>query len=203
MNVICYVDGFNLYYGLRSSGFRRYYWLDLWALAERFLKENQTLVEVVYCTTKVKQDRPAQRRQLTYIDALQARRPCMKVVYGHYLAKKMTCFECGHSYRLHEEKMTDVNIACHLLTDAMDDRFDVALVMSGDSDLVPPVRIVRKRWPQKRVIAVFPPKRRSDALKRAADGHTWIGQDKLRKSMLPEYVEVAAGKTLKRPETWK
>lgn len=39
--------------------------------------------------------------------------------------------------------MTDVNIACHLLADAMDGRFGVALLMSGDSDLVPPVRIIR------------------------------------------------------------
>ena len=27
--VSVYVDGFNLYYGLRSRGWRRYYWLDL------------------------------------------------------------------------------------------------------------------------------------------------------------------------------
>ena len=29
--VAVYVDGFNLYYGLRSKGWRRYYWLDLHA----------------------------------------------------------------------------------------------------------------------------------------------------------------------------
>ena len=31
MNVICDIDGFNLYHGLRSKGWKKYYWLDLWA----------------------------------------------------------------------------------------------------------------------------------------------------------------------------
>lgn len=28
MNAICYIDGFNLYHGLRSKGWRKYYWLE-------------------------------------------------------------------------------------------------------------------------------------------------------------------------------
>ena len=31
--VVAYVDGFNLYFGLRSKGWKKYYWLDLCALA--------------------------------------------------------------------------------------------------------------------------------------------------------------------------
>ena len=30
--VAAYVDGFNLYYGLKSKGWRRFYWLDIRAL---------------------------------------------------------------------------------------------------------------------------------------------------------------------------
>ncbi len=202
MNVICYIDGFNLYHGLRSKGWRRYYWLDLWALAERFLKPGQTLVEVVYCTTLIKGDPDGQQRQLTFIDALKAHRPGIKVVYGHYLAKDQRCFNCGNTYTRHEEKMTDVNIACHMLTDAMDCRFDVAFVLSGDSDLVPPVRTVRERWPAKRVLALFPPDRKSDALRRAANGQKWISEADLRQSQLPGVVQLADGKSAARPAEW-
>lgn len=202
MNVICYIDGFNLYHGLRSKGWRRYYWLDLWALAERFLKRGQTLVEVVYCTTLIKNDPPGQQRQLTFIDALKAHRPGLKVVYGHYLAKPMQCFNCGNTYIRHEEKMTDVNVACHLLTDAMDNRFDVALVVSGDSDLVPPVTTVRQRWPQKRLIAIFPPNRKSDALRRAVNGQKWISAADVRQSQLPGNVSLADGRSAVRPAEW-
>ena len=203
MNVICYIDGFNLYHGLRSKGWRKYYWLDVWALAERFLRGEQTLVEVVYFTARVKQDPPAQQRQMTYIDAMRATRPGVKVVYGHYLAKRMECFNCGNTYTRHEEKMTDVNIACHLLTDAMDGRFDVALLMSGDSDLVPPVRVIRERWPNKRVIAIFPPNRKSDALRRTVHGQKWIAEADLRQSLLPTEVQVAQGKIVTRPANWR
>ena len=41
--------------------------------------------------------------------------------------------------------MTDVNIATAMLTDAYRDRFDTALLVSADSDLVPPVRAARMR----------------------------------------------------------
>jgi hypothetical protein len=40
-----------------------------------------------------------------------------------------------------EEKGSDVNLACHLLLDAFQDKFDVAAVLSNDSDLVEPMRI--------------------------------------------------------------
>jgi hypothetical protein len=41
-----------------------------------------------------------------------------------------------------EEKGSDVNLACHLLLDAFQGNFDVAAVLSNDSDLVEPIRIV-------------------------------------------------------------
>lgn len=40
-----------------------------------------------------------------------------------------------------EEKGSDVNLACHLLLDAFQNKFDVAAVLSNDSDLVEPIRI--------------------------------------------------------------
>ena len=49
--VAAYIDGFNLYYGLRSKGWRRYYWLDLRRLVERLLRRGQQLVAVRYFTT--------------------------------------------------------------------------------------------------------------------------------------------------------
>lgn len=48
----------------------------------------------------------------------------------------------------YEEKMTDVNIAVELLGDAQDDAFDTAIIISGDSDLTPPVRATLSRYPE-------------------------------------------------------
>nr|VFJ52675.1 MAG: NYN domain-containing protein [Candidatus Kentron sp. DK] len=58
--------------------------------------------------------------------------------------------------------MTDVNIAAQLLCDAYDDHFDTALILSGDSDLNTPVKIILTRFPDKKVIVVFPPRSLSD-----------------------------------------
>lgn len=41
-----------------------------------------------------------------------------------------------------EEKGSDVNLAAHLLNDAWKSDFDAALVISNDTDLVTPIRMV-------------------------------------------------------------
>ena len=71
--VAVYVDGFNLFYGLRSKGWRRYYWLDVHRLAENLLRPGQTLAAVRYFTARIFSDprdpgKPA--RQNAYLDAL-------------------------------------------------------------------------------------------------------------------------------------
>ena len=53
--------------------------------------------------------------------------------------------------------MTDVNISVELMTDASQNRFDVALLISADSDLVGPIEAVQRLFPAKRVMAIFPP----------------------------------------------
>ena len=42
-----------------------------------------------------------------------------------------------------EEKGSDVNIAAHLINDGHKGRFQVAILLSNDSDLVEPVKLVR------------------------------------------------------------
>jgi len=49
--VIAYVDGFNLYFGLRESHLKRFYWLNIKALAQNLLKGNQQLIFTKYFTT--------------------------------------------------------------------------------------------------------------------------------------------------------
>jgi uncharacterized LabA/DUF88 family protein len=200
--VIAYIDGFNLYFGLRSRGWKRYYWLDLHKVAQFLLKPGQTLVTTKYFTAKVKSPPDKQRRQITYLEALGTLAD-FHIYYGHYLADKITCRNCGHTYMTHHEKMTDVNIAVELLTDAFQDRFDVALLISADGDLVGPVKRVKQLFPHKRVVVVFPPRRRSNALKNVADACLHISQTVLAKSVLADQVTKADGFVLQRPSSWR
>jgi uncharacterized LabA/DUF88 family protein len=199
--VIAYIDGYNLYYGLRDQGWKRFYWLNLQKLAEQFLKPNQTLVETKYFTTIVKYPDDKRLRQQVFLEALQTL-PNLSVFYGHFLSDPVTCHQCGHTYTTHHEKMTDVNISVELMKDAFQDRFDVAFLISADSDLVSPVRTVQQLFPKKKLISIFPPGRFSSALKRISAGTLRIGHVNLSKSLFPERVN-KNGIALDRPNRWR
>ncbi|MGH3979182.1 MAG: NYN domain-containing protein [Pseudonocardiaceae bacterium] len=97
----------------------------------------------------------------------------------------------------------DVNLALAMLEDAALDRYDMALLISADSDLCPAVRSVRRVRPDAAVIAAFPPGRSSKELRQAASGTVVIGHDKIRRAQLPEVVHTAGGVRLRRPAYWR
>lgn len=199
--VVAYIDGYNLYYGLRDEQLKRFYWLNLQKLSQQFLKPGQMLVETKYFTTIVKFPDDKRRRQQVFLEALQTL-PNFTIYYGHFLSDGLTCRNCGYSYTTHHEKMTDVNIAVELLKDAFQDRFDRAFLISADSDLVSPIRTVQQLFPEKKVISIFPPGRFSSALKTTSAGTLRIGRTELAKSVFPD--EVAKdGIVLKRPKSWR
>ena len=202
--VIMYVDGFNLFYGLRAKGWRRYYWLDLRRLAENLLRPGQQLEAVRYFTARIEadpRDPGNQRRQNAYLEAL-ATIPDIHIHYGYFQSKSQQCYRCGTTWQTYEEKMTDVNIAVELLRDAQDDAFDTAILMSGDGDLAGPLLAVRERYPAKSVVVAFPPKRRSIAMTDAATTYFTVGRGRLHNSQLPPIVVREDGFGLTRPTTW-
>ena len=203
--VTVYIDGFNLYYGLRAAGWRRYYWLDLRRLCEKLLRPGQGLAAVRYFTAVVypepgDPDKPL--RQNTYLEAL-ATLPDLHIHYGYHMAREQRCLKCGATWQTYEEKMTDVNLAVELLGDAQDNTFDTAIVVSGDGDLASPVRAVRERYPSKRVVVAFPPRRHSAGLRSVATASFPIGRDAFRDSQLPDTVIKADGYSLTRPQRWR
>ena len=202
--VAVYIDGFNLYYGLRSKGWRRYYWLDLRRMAESLLRSGQELVIVRYFTTRISpdtRDPDKAARQNTFLEALATLRD-LQIHYGKYMPKMQTCLNCGATWRTYEEKMTDVNIAVELLRDVHDDTFDIAIIVSGDSDLTGPVTAVRNRYSNKQVIVAFPPDRVSKQLRQVATASLVIGRKRLADSLLPDRVTRSDGHVLRRPPSW-
>ncbi len=203
--VMVYIDGFNLYFGLKARGWRRFYWLNPQLLARNLLKPRQKLVCVKYFTARISAHPKGpgkQKRQATWLEALETL-PETRVFYGHYLPKEQRCFNCGATWISHEEKMTDVNIAVELLRDAFDDHFDTALVVSADSDLAPPIEAVLTMFPRKRVIVICPPERQSKKLETVATAMFRLGRKMLQDSQLPDEYTKPDGYMLKRPESWR
>ena len=164
-------------------------------------RPHQQLELVRYFTARVRGDPEAAEDQAVYIDALQAR-GSVEIEYGYFLTTSVRCRKCGFVRSKHEEKRTDVNMAVRLLEDAFDDRFDLAIVVSADSDLVAPIEAVRRRFGDKRVMAVFPPRRRSAQLRRAADATCHLSGPVIRSSRLPDPVVTPAGVELRAPRGW-
>ena len=54
-----------------------------------------------------------------------------------------------------EEKGSDVNLATYLLVDAFDDEYETAVVVTNDSDLAEPIRLVRQKF-KKKVLVLHP-----------------------------------------------
>jgi len=114
--VIAYVDGFNLYFGLKNAGFKRLYWLDVAALAGNLLKPGQTLAATRYFTARIRdngRNTADRKRQGDYLEALGLSGTSIQL--GHYLEKQRSCRKCHAAWTDYEEKMTDVNIAIQLL----------------------------------------------------------------------------------------
>lgn len=200
--VVAYIDGFNLYFGLRSKDWRRYYWLDLQKMVQNLLKPNQVLDCTKYFTARISGPPDKQKRQTTYIEALETL-PNFQTFYGKYQNISRTCRRCDYLEAVPIEKMTDVNIAVELLSDAFRDLYDAAYLISADSDLVPVIASMRSLFPQKRVIVAFPPGRYSRDLANKALFSLIIGRRTIAKSLFPPEIVKANGFILKRPELWK
>ncbi len=202
--VAVYVDGLNLYYGLKSRGWRRFYWLDVQQLAGMLLRPGQSLSIVRYFTARFlpqAHDPSQHTRQETYLQAL-ATRPVLTIQYGHHLPKTGACQQCGATWTTFEEKMTDVNIAVALLRDAQLNAFDTAILISADSDLTGPIDTVLREHPGKRVVVAFPPNRTSGRLRSCATAAFTLGRALISSSQLPPQVVKPDGHVLTKPPRW-
>jgi len=149
--VIVYVDGFNLYFGLKDRGWRHLYWLNIRKFGENLVKPCQSLVGVKYFTSRITTQNEKRRRQAVFLEALEAT-DGIEVFFGKYNANEVICRNCSHIRIQYQEKMTDVNIATQMMVDAFQNKFDAAILVSGDSDLHSPIKAIKSVFPEKRIV---------------------------------------------------
>ncbi len=162
---IVYVDGFNLYY--RRLKDTPYKWLDLYKLFTLALPKND-VVAVKYYTANVSAhiDPAAPLRQQIYLDALETLEPLVQIIKGNFMsspkfmpvilnakgepefrpvatASAVTPTPTLVRVMKTEEKGSDVNLGAHLVFDACQGACDVSVVVTNDTDLVEPIRLVR------------------------------------------------------------
>ena len=150
MKTIVYVDGFNLYYGAVKG--TPYKWLNILMLCKLLLPKNK-ITKIKYFTAPVTarpNDPDQPNRQQLLFRALQTI-PGLEIIYGHFLSHEISMPLAypvpGGPKTVRviktEEKGSDVHIAAHMINDGYKGRYQVAILVSNDSDLVEPVKIVR------------------------------------------------------------
>ena len=136
MKTILYIDGFNLFYSaVKGTPLR---WLNPVALIERAFPRNQ-IIRTKYFTAKVSAlasnpDQPI--RQAILWRALRTL-PNLEIIEGDFRTRKVMAAVVSPPPNFievfkTEEKGSDVNLAAHLLMDGFRDRYECAIVVSGD-----------------------------------------------------------------------
>lgn len=207
-----YIDGFNLFYGALKGTPHR--WLDLEAICAKLLPpERHQLHRIRYFTAKVSarpDDLQAPIRQETYLRAL-ATLPTVSVHLGHFLTKptRMPLARPASSgpktveVIKTEEKGSDVNLATYLVADAFRGDADCFVVISNDSDLTEPMRVVHHELGLRvGLVNPHPPNKRSYALLSCKP--TFFKQLRpaaLAASQLPQQLRDAQG-AITKPASW-
>lgn len=218
MRTNVYIDGFNLYYRLLKDN-PKFKWLNLKTLAAAVLQPQNAVQTVRYYTARIsgRFDPTAPARQQIYLDALQSL-PEITIHLGNFLVSKPWA-GLVHPPQMRggtippfippypevvkvwktEEKGSDVNLASHLIHDACLGRFDVAAVLSNDTDLVEPIRIVTRELGLP-VGLLCPTPKPADGLAQVASFIRHIRAQHLQAAQFPDTIP---GSTITRPAAWQ
>ena len=211
--VTFYIDGFNFYYGLKRTKkahpqWGNYYWIDIVKLCESFLSDEQQLEKVVYFTASpLNPEKDSRQSAFLYANAL-INEGRFEIVRGKYLEKTIVCPYCKAAISRPEEKKTDVNISVRMMADCVLDRTDTIVLVSADSDLVPPLEFIQQHYTNKRIKIYFPPSNFSADLRDNMTHHSGKpvlmlkNEHRFQRAIMPDVVE-KDGHRYEIPEKWK
>ena len=160
-------------------------------------------------------DQNAVERQNVYLQAVNAFGD-VEVVYGIYNKRRCylpamnpecrTCEASGEKELVHvmkfEEKRTDVNLATQMLHDAYATDVESFALISGDSDFIAPLDLIRHEIGKQ--VVVFNPKERRSDLSNHASYYKDIPRGLPMQCQLPDEISVGThGNFIHRPTAWR
>ncbi|WP_309086419.1 NYN domain-containing protein [Chelativorans sp.] len=183
-----YVDGFNLYHAVKDLNEPFLKWCNLWRLGEIIIpSKSEKLVKVVFCSAYYPGDQAKRWRHDQLMNALHI--AGVECVLGHYIHEEWVCRECSSPWQKPTEKASDLNLGLSLITDAWNDVFDRAYLLTADSDQTATARFLHESFPKKSLITVAPPGRNFSAnIERFAAGRIALSREHLERSVFPATV---------------
>ena len=198
-----FIDGFNVYHAIDNARLKKYKWLNYWALSEKFLRGKDRVVGVLYFTaySPWSEDKRTRHKRLISANVDTG----VRVILGVFRKTTKKCGICNEQYQTYEEKRTDVNIAVHLFGNAQKDNYDKAVIVSGDSDLIPAITSITDVFPNKQFSLVIPIGRRARELQRIVGNESSMRMKDihLETSQFPDKFTQRNGLVLERPIEWR
>ncbi len=211
--IAAFIDGFNVYHSLNARpALRHLKWVNYRKLCHVALgpdgqkdgaedpAQEVDLRDVLYFTTYHPTNQQKRARHERFIRALAT--VGVEMIPGSFKVHTHVCYECGSYYDDLDEKKTDVNIATKCVEYAARDRLDTALLVTGDTDQVPLVHLMRKLFPGKVIGVLFPMDRINRELRNACDFSKRLNRWHFEVSQLPERIHLPGGSELVRPIEW-
>lgn len=199
--VYAFIDGFNFYHAVDYPyTYRKFKWMNLKKLVGCYVLGSDTLEGIEYFTTLATWDAGKVARHRLFIRANEEQG--VVVTYGEFKRKERYCGLCNRKFWSREEKQTDVNIALKLLELAVQERYDKAIIVSGDTDLIPAIKAVHRTFPNKKIGVVIPIGRASEDFKNQADFHHKMKLRHLISSRFDDDHKMSDGSIITCPPTW-
>lgn len=182
MRVCVFIDGSNFYYACKENlGGRTD--VNMGSFAAFLVGPARDLIRTYYytCALPPDHDDPSRQAQQRFFTALQ-RVPYTELRLGKLVKRENQCEACGDKRSRYQEKGVDMRIGVDMLAAASKGLYDVAILVSGDGDLVEAVKAVKDLG--KHVELATFPKGRSDELAAAADVLTVLNSGEMKPLLL-------------------
>ncbi len=216
-NRTCFiVDGFNLYHSLvdlqkaLGKGCPPVKWLDIDKLCRSHIsiagrlsgipdKAELSLIHYFSASPTHRSQDHVNRHSL-YTACLEA--TGVVVQLGRFKKKDVYCGKCHRYFTAHEEKESDVAIAGKLFEACYSDECDTVVMITGDTDLVPAVKLCKRLFPSKKIIFGFPFQRKNKELEKVADGSFVMKADSIKNAQFPNPFTFSEGVEVEMPTGW-
>ena len=223
MKRVCvYIDGFNVFHAIKKAFGKKYFWLNYKQLAREYLQHWEILEQVYYFSAFFYSDAEGVKRHKEYVRALQKKG--IKIILGNYQERdakfdkkrnpinsvsywKDTQTEKSEiqklpvpdilAYNKFEEKRTDVNMAIQIVIDGLLDKYDKAIIITGDSDIAPAIEAV-KRLKGKEFVSVVPIWWKGRTISHVCWSKIEMKESHLSNAQFPEIMG-----TIEKPEWWE
>ena len=221
LRAIAFVDGFNLFHALKKCDLRDR-WCNIRKLIENKIQDKSIVLENIWWfTAYYKKNQQAVKRHELYLKALRSEK--IQPYLGEYNEVTKIFNKNSHKinsiipeelmlnsknipdrieYITEEEKKTDVNIAVKIVEGAFLNLYDVAYIVSGDSDLYTAVKIAKQHFKDKKFISVLPPFSKGKSMGNICHEQIPLGKRDVEEARFPDQIVLPSGQAINIPEKY-